>query len=143
MPRWIPCTATITIEGRGPVRCWQPPRPGGRGLCAAHEKLLDPQPLSQAPGVDALRACVLSVLHDVTPDARLVEFQELPGDQYELRLEAPDDIGKLLHLPRRFLQRATFTASARHSLRAILETAIRLQRAQAELNASREHLALT
>jgi hypothetical protein len=36
-PRWIPCTAVIPIKGRGVVRCWQPPRPGGDGRCAAHE----------------------------------------------------------------------------------------------------------
>src|SRR5262249_36170195 len=41
-PQWTPCTAVLTIEGRGPVRCWQPPRPGGDGRCVAHEDLDDP-----------------------------------------------------------------------------------------------------
>jgi hypothetical protein len=38
MPQhWESCRAILTIQGRGPVRCWLPPTPGGGAYCPAHD----------------------------------------------------------------------------------------------------------
>jgi CheY-like chemotaxis protein len=133
---WDPCIAIMLVEGRGPVQCWVPPKPG-RSLCPAHD------PVSKASAGDAeLRARITALLREIHPKAKLCEFYAVPGEShYELRVGMPNLVGKWVVLPKSIVQRAAIDLTAHRALRNCLTTIVLVQQAHRAVDQSREVLA--
>jgi hypothetical protein len=119
MPRWESCPATMLIEGRGPVRCWFPPRPGHM-LCPAHDPGPDP-----VDGESELRAMLSALLKQLHTEAEMSDFVRLSGGpHYELRVGVSGGVAKWVIVPEGIVRRAPVDLPTHRVLRDFLAAII-------------------
>jgi hypothetical protein len=71
---------------------------------------------------------VASLLREVEPTARLLEFNEFPSGHYTMRIETLGETGNSLVLSRRFIEDAVTRPGAFRALRFILRSEVLRQR---------------
>jgi hypothetical protein len=72
---------------------------------------------------------VASLLREIQPSARLLEFIDGPPEHYTVRVQLAGEMGKMLILARRLVEDATCRPAALRSLRLLLRGEVAQQRA--------------
>src|SRR5262249_38302641 len=91
-------------------------------------------------------AFVATLLRDIRPTARLVDFLEAPPDHYTLRVEIPGEVGKTVILARQLIENALSRPAALRSLRLILRSEVLKQhslKAVGDVRATRSEIDTT
>jgi len=95
-----------------------------------------PRPFDRDAG--PLQVLVRELLHDLQPDADLVEFLDSPPEHYTVRIALPGQLGKTLILSRRLLEAARVNPVALRSVRLLLRTELSQQQTSRALERARE-----
>ena len=95
-----------------------------------------PRPFDRDAG--PLQVLVRELLHDLQPDADLVEFLDSPPEHYTVRIALPGQLGKTLILSRRLLEAARVNPVALRSVRLLLRTEVSQQQTSRAVEHARE-----
>ena len=86
----------------------------------------------------SLGAFVATLLREIEPTARLLDFIKAPADHYTLRVEIPGQISKTVILARPLIEDALSRPAAHRSLRLILRSEVLQQRSRPTISGARE-----